>query len=172
MEFIKQGQPTVRKITKPIVMRATIIAVLIGSALTLSGQSDAVLGEAKIQLLPMSLAYLTPFLVVIISQVFGIREAHRVLLQKSQNRQAFIQTLFSHGIPLRAVVLGLAAGAVNTFFVATAYLVMGRGLHLLPVELIIQAVTLPIIFGAFSQALSFRSTVRKFTQAGAASQPV
>lgn len=160
MKTVKQSKSADSNMTKPIVKKAAIVAVMIGGILTLSGQQGAIFGEADFQVLPMTLAFLTPFLVVVISQVFGIREARKALTHTTENRQTFVGTLFSHGIPTRAVALGLTAGVVNTAIVATAYVMIGKNLDQLPVSLIVQAVTLPIIFGAFSQALSFRSTVR------------
>ena len=74
-------------------------------------------------------------------------------------RESFAATLFGHGIPARAVALGLAAGAVNTAIVASAALMAGRGLDQLPVALIVQALTLPTLFGALSQAVSFRRVI-------------
>jgi hypothetical protein len=71
----------------------------------------------------------------------------------------FAATLVSHGILARAVVLGLAAGGINTAIVAADSFAAGRDLDQMPVALIIQALSLPIIFGAVSQTLAFRRTI-------------
>ena len=65
-----------------IVLRAVLIALVLGSILTLFNQSDALFGPLEIQLLPLALVYVTPFITVTISQALGIREAIFDVLQK------------------------------------------------------------------------------------------
>ena len=142
-----------------IIKRSAIIALIIGSVLSILGQSNVLFGGADIQILPMILAFLTPLTVVAFSQVFGIRAARRALSINYNETPYFVRTLFSHGIPARAVATGLVAGGTNTFIVVIAILLTGQGIDQLPTALILQALTLPIIFGALSQALSFRRTI-------------
>ena len=152
--------------TVQVFVRAAIVAVIIGSALVLVNQSEALFGHSQLQLLPMSLAFITPFVVVSLSQVFGARAAQKLLMQGSnvlRLQQGFFQTVLSHGIPLRAIIMGIVAGSVNTAIVATVNLSAGKGLDQLPFPLILQALTLPIIFGALSQAISFRRAIRQST---------
>ena len=52
------------------------MALILGTALTLVNQSGAVFGGGKVQLLPLVLVYATPFIVVAVSQILGIRRAH------------------------------------------------------------------------------------------------
>ncbi len=56
-----------------IVRRSAIVALVIGSALTLINQPQAVFGDAPLNLAPFILVYLTPFVVVVLSQVLGTR---------------------------------------------------------------------------------------------------
>lgn len=152
---------TSKHLTKQIIKRAAIVAVIIGGALTLVNQSEAILGDAELQTVRTALAFLTPFLIVAISQVFGIRAAHKALSKGIGNHQGFFQTLFSHGIFLRSVVLGLIAGGATTIITALSNMAAGQSLNQMPLNLILPAMLLPIIFGAMSQVLSFRRTVRQ-----------
>ena len=152
--------------TAQVFIRAAIVAIIIGSALVLINQFDAIFGQTKLQLLPMALAYFTPFVVVSLSQVFGARAAEKLLVQGSsilRLQQGFLQTVLSHGIPLRATIMGVVAVVANTAIVAAVNLSAGKGLDQLPFPLILQALTLPIIFGALSQAISFRRTIKQIT---------
>ncbi len=54
----------------------------------------------------------------------------------------------------------LAVGSTNTAIVTASALLAGRGLDELPTALIVQAVTLPAIFGALSQTLAYRRTAK------------
>ena len=150
-------------LSKPILARAAIVAALLGSILTLLNQPDAIFGDAEIGWLSLILVYLTPFLVVSVSQVLGIRAAGAARPRVKQSRESFFATVFSHGIPMRAVVLSLAAGGISTAIVATDSLLAGHGLDQLPVASILQALILPAVFGALSQAVSFRRAVGQIT---------
>lgn len=152
--------------TAQIFIRAGVVAMFIGSILLLVNQNEALFGQSRLQLLPMSLAYITPLVVVSLSQVFGTRAAQKLLAQDLdilRLQQGFFQTVMSYGIPLRAVTMGIVAGGINTTIVATVNLSAGKGLDQLPFPLILQAFTIPIIFGALSQALSFRRVLNQST---------
>ncbi len=58
-----------------VIRRAGIVALILGSVLTLANQSGAIFGGGGVQVLPLILVYLTPFVVVTVSQVLGIRRA-------------------------------------------------------------------------------------------------
>ena len=151
------------RFTAQVFIRAAIVAIIIGCTLVLINQFDAIFGQSQLQYLPMSLAFITPFVVVSLSQVFGARAAKKLLLQGSsilRLQQGFFQIVLSHGIPLRAIIMGIVAGSVNTAIVATINLSVGKDLDQLPFPLILQALTLPIIFGALSQVLSFRRVIK------------
>ncbi len=152
--------------TAQVFIRAAIVSIIIGSTLVLINQNEALFGQPELQLLPMFLAYFTPFVVVSLSQVFGAKAANILLLQGAgtlQLQQGFFQTVLSHGIPLRAIFMGIVVGSVNTAIVAMVNLAAGKGLDQLPFPLILQALTLPIIFGALSQAISFRRAIKQST---------
>ena len=140
--------------------RAAIIAIIIGSSLTLMNQTDAVFGNAKFEIVPLALVFLTPFLVVSVSQIFGIREARKLTAHETLG--GFLGTLFIHGIPIRAITLGLTIGVTNIIIVAVANSV--QSFDQLPLALMIQGLTLPILFGAISQNLSFRRAVAQIAR--------
>ena len=58
-----------------VFLRSAIVAVVIGSVLTLINQSRWVVGSDPLQLLPFILVFVTPFVVVAISQVVAARRA-------------------------------------------------------------------------------------------------
>lgn len=143
----------------PVAGRAAVVAIFLGAVLTTVNQPGAVFGSENFNRLSMTLVFVTPFLVVSASQILGIRAARRTPAWTADARERFFRTLISHGIPARSVILGLAAGTINTAIVATQSILAGQGLDQLPVALILQALTLPIVFGALSQTLSFRRAV-------------
>ena len=145
-----------------ILRRAAIVALVLGTALTLANQWSAVFGRAEFALLPLAQVYLTPFLVVALSQILGIRQAHRNIARGHPAPKAdekLARTMFRHGIPRRAVLTGLAVGAVNAIIVSMALLVEQGSLVGFEVGVAAQAVVLPILFGLLSQALAYRSTM-------------
>lgn len=150
-----------------ILRRAALVALILGSILTLLNQWDAVVGRAEIRLLPLVLVYLTPFVVVMISQVLGLRQATADVLRKGIRlplEERFPATVLSHGIPARAVVTGLMVGSVNaSITLAGAYVTNGDP-SALPLAAIVQAYSLPVLFGALSQAISYRRTTRAYAQ--------
>ena len=161
MDYLLQGDANSASWLKQVLARSAIVAAILGSTLALVNQSEVIFGAAEIRWLPLFLAYLTPFLVVSLSQTLGLREARKASARMAGLRESFVATLFSHGIPARAVALGLGDGVINTAIVASAALFAGRGLGQLPLALIVQALTLPVLFGALSQAVSFRRAIRR-----------
>ena len=142
-----------------VIRRAGIVALILGSVLTLANQSGAIFGGEPVQVLPLVLVYLTPFVVVTVSQVLGIR---RALLDARRGRasvsprETFLATAISRGIPLRSLLLGSIVGTVNTAIVISASLMDGGNLADFPTALIGQAFVLPMLFGLVSQAISYR----------------
>jgi len=142
-----------------ITKRSAIVALAIGISLTFVNQWEAIFADAPLQLLPMGLVFITPFITVSISQIWGVRAARTILQQGKPRIPTLVTALFSHGIPVRAVLLGGVMGSLNTAIVLLGTLPENQQLAQLPTPLILQAITLPIIFGALSQALSLRRTI-------------
>ena len=143
---------------RQILLRAALVAIILGSILTIVNQTDAIFGSGAIAWLPLALVYLTPFLVVTVSQILGVRRARADLILPAArfHAESFATTIASHGIPTRAMALGILVAVVNTAIVATTSVLAGHGLQAVPVALILQALSLPILFGALSQALAYR----------------
>ncbi len=145
-------------VNRTVFLRATIIAVVIGSVLTLINQSGWTAGREPLQLLPLILVFLTPFAVVTIAQVAGVRQAH---IDSSGHGgparpESFIATAVSHGIPARAAAIGLVFGSVNVVItLADAYLRSGD-LTAVSIAPLGQAYVLPLLFGLLSQVISYR----------------
>ena len=145
-----------------LLRRSAILALIIGSALTLINQFNALFGSESIQILPLILVYATPFAVIAISQLAGIRQAlfdfngERVI----KTREHFVAMAFRHGIPARAIAIGLIMGALNAVvFMTAAYLHTGD-IGTPPIDQIILAITLPILFGILSQAIAYRRATK------------
>ena len=145
-------------VNRAIFLRAAIIAVIIGSVLTLINQSGWVAGIEPLQLLPLILVFLTPFAVVTIAQVAGVRQAHidSVRHGAPARPESFIATAVLHGIPARAVAIGLVFGSVNAV-ITVAYTFLRSGdLAAVSVAPLGQAYVLPLLFGLLTQAISYR----------------
>lgn len=148
-----------------VIRRAGIVTLILGTALTLANQTGAVFGDGAVQILPLVLVYITPFIVVAFSQMLGARrahiDAHRV---HALPKESFVTTALSHAIPLRSAAMGLIVGSVNTSIVVFAALMDGADLADLPVALIGQAFVLPMLFGLISQAISYRRAARRIAE--------
>jgi hypothetical protein len=163
MSIIDQRPPNfVSLINANVLGRALVVAAGLGGILTLINQPDAIFGTNPIQVLPLILVFVTPFVVVTISQVLGV---HRAILDLQSGRALasydgmFFATAMSHGIPLRALLVAMVTGTISTSIVALASLAASGTLSNIPVALTLQAFTLPLLFGLISQTISYRRAV-------------
>lgn len=144
-----------------VVERALVIALVIGSGLTAVNQSPAVFGDAPFAIPQLILGYLTPFVVVTVSQVLGIRARLREAASGfagEPHGDALFPTALSHGIPARALFVALAVGTVLTAIMAGLALIEGGGFGDVPTAQIAQVYALPLVFGVVSQSISYRRT--------------
>ena len=148
-------------LNRTVLLRAGIVAVVLGAALTLINQGRAVFGADAFQWLPMVQVLVTPFVVVAVAQLLGIRQAIGEGHPASERDEALWSTPLSHGILPRAVLLGLLAGTVNTSVGIAAAALQGDDLSALPLAPIGQAYLLPVLFGALSQSLAYRRARRQ-----------
>ncbi len=149
-------------IGKDIVSRAFFVALVLGSVLTLVNQPNAIFRGAAVQILPLVLVYLTPFIVVTISQALGSHRAIREAqfgLGGTRRNDGFFVTAMSHGIPMRALFLAAIVGITNTLITALSLLVSSGTLSNLPTTILGQAFILPMLFGLISQTISYRRAV-------------
>ena len=148
-----------------VLVRAGIVAAVLGTVLTAINQAGAMFGQAPFDLLPVALVYVTPFVVVTLSQALGIRRARLEAAHTGAPRpESFWSAAMDHGIPRRALLIGLGIGSINTAIVASAALATGGTLADLPGALIAQAFVLPVLFGLLSQTLSFRRAAAAIAQ--------
>jgi len=145
-------------LTRAVFIRSAVLALSIGAALTLTNQSGAVFGADTFDIIPLFMVFVTPFVVVTISQTTAIRRAF--LDAKKQRlpteRSRFLATALANGIPERALSVGLAVGTVNTAIILTETILHTGGLAAAPVAMIGQVYVLPILFGVLSQTVSYR----------------
>jgi hypothetical protein len=143
-----------------VTKRAAIVAVVLGCALTGINQSEAAFGNQNVRYLPMALNFIIPFIVVTISQILGIRKALSDALTSGESP---LRTAFSHGIPIRAILLGLFAGSLNAAIASAVAYSNDGNLANLPITALAQAYSLPVVFGILSQTISYRRTMAKRT---------
>lgn len=147
-----------------ILRRAAVIALGLGSILTLANQAEAIFGAGKLQLLPLVLVYVTPFVVVTASQLLGIQRAILEARRGGRNNSAdepFALTALTHGIPARALRLGLLVGGLNASLVTTVAFLESGNLGAVSWALLGQAFSLPVLFGLLSQAIAYRRASRR-----------
>jgi hypothetical protein len=141
-----------------IFIRASIVAIIIGSILTAINQYDWIVGRGSLQLLPLILVFLLPFAVVTVAQLAGVKQARidAAASNATVSPESFITTMAGHGIPARAVVIGLIFGSLNAIVVLTNAILFSGDLAAVPLVPLAQAYVLPFLFGALSQTFSYR----------------
>lgn len=157
------GPGVLPELTRSFLGRAAVVALILGSILALINQSGAIFGSDDIRPLSLALVFLTPFVVVTISQVLGARQAAldaRRGKTSASARETFVETALAHGIPSRSLFVGLLAGSVNATVITTMALLEGGDLSTVPLSLLGQAFILPVLFGVLSQAITYRRTVK------------
>ncbi len=150
-------------VTAPVLARAFAVALILGSVLTAINQPGAIFGVSDLEPLPFALVYLTPFAVVTLSQILGIRQALRDKTPLPEGER-LVATMVARGIPLKPVLTGLLMGTINTAIMFPATLIGIGSLASVPVPLIAQAYCLPVLFGLLSQAISYRRATAQFAQ--------
>ena len=114
--------PELSQLKNGVLVRSMILTLIIGSVLTLVNQFNALFGSYPLEILPLILVYVTPFIVITISQFTGIRQAwtdgKEGLIPMIEEH--LISTALSHRIPTRAVTIGLIIGTINSVIIFTA----------------------------------------------------
>ena len=148
---------------KAVVKRSLILALIIGCMLTLGNQYTAVFGSEVLVKLQLLLAFITPFVVITFSQLGALHQAdmdrsNRRLTAKSER---FITTVLTHNIPFRALIISSVVGGVSSVIILTNAVIQPGGLENMPWPQLVQSYALPFIFGALSQALTYRRNITK-----------
>ena len=149
-----------------MIRRAAIVAAVIGGILTLVNQPDWIAGIAPAEILPLALAFLIPFGVVLVSQVAGARRAFIDSVGRGGPiiPEGFFTTTFSHGIPARAAAIGLAFGGLNAVITLLDAQLQSGDLAAVTVAPLGQAFVLPFVFGLLSQSISYRRSRCRLTE--------
>lgn len=157
------GMGWLQFVNRDVLLRAAIVAVVIGSALTWINQSGWVAGIEPLQILPFMLVFVTPFVVVAISQVVAMRRAFvdSAMRRAPLNPESFLATAISHGIPTSALAIGMMIGSVNAILTLAVALLQSDDLATLSIAPLAQAYALPLLFGVLSQAISYRRAVNQ-----------
>lgn len=135
--------------------RAAVVALGLGTVLTVANQAQAIFGADPLQILPLVLVYLTPFVVVAVSQLLGAQQAKRDA-RGVPTHETFLSTTLRHGIPSRALRLGFLVGGLGASLVMTVALVERGDLATVSWASLAQGFTLPVLFGVLSQAIAYR----------------
>ena len=160
------GLPELPQLKGGVLRRSVIFALIIGSALTMVNQFHALFGSDLIQIVPLILVYATPFVVIAISQLAAIRQAWLDAKEERVPRveEHFVATAFSHGIPARAVTIGLILGVINSAIILAGAFLRTGDIVTAPVALIGQAYALPVLFGFLSQTMAYRRAAKLITE--------
>lgn len=144
-----------------VLIRSLVLAIIIGSTLTLTNQFSALFGNYSLELVTLSLTFFTPFLVVTLSQLSAAEEAYseNTLSRISGRYSGFIKTLMNHNIPARALLIALILGSVNSGIVLLHEFFQSGQVTSAIAPLLGQLYALPFIFGAISQTLTYRRHV-------------
>ena len=150
-----------------VLRRSMILGLIIGSALTLINQFEALFGSETIQILPLALMYMTPFAVITISQITAIRQAwlNGKAEQAARKSETFLATIMAYGIPVRGVKISLIVGSFNSALILLEGYSNTAGIVAVPIGLFVQVYALPIVFGVFSQAIAYRRAVKMLNTA-------
>lgn len=148
-------------VSREVVVRSAVVAIVIGSLLTLINQFGWVSGSESLQVLQFILVFVTPFVVVAVSQVAGIHRAHidTALDSEPAIYESFASTTFSHGIPIRALIIGLSIGSISAILTLAVAILYSGDLTTVAVAPLVQAYALPLLFGLLSQSIAYRRAV-------------
>ena len=141
-----------------VIIRAAIIAVIIGTVLTLVNQSGWIAGTEPLQVLQLVLVFALPFGVVMAAQIVAARQAQRDSAGQTvaASSEGFATTISSHGIPARALAISVVFGSLNAALVVANTFMHGNDVSTIEIVPLGQAYVLPLVFGLLSQAIAYR----------------
>jgi hypothetical protein len=147
-----------RVIDRSIFVRATIVAIVLGTILTLANQSGWVNGDEPLNISQLILVFLLPFGVVATAQIAGAYQAaiDASVQRNSRFSESLFTTVISHGIPARAIVIALVFGGINAVVTISELLWLSGSLASLSIVPLAQAFVLPLVFGLLSQTVTYR----------------
>jgi len=144
-----------------VLKRSVIIAAIIGSILTFVNQPLAIYGHESLVKLKLVLAFVLPFIVISISQVFGKHQAEidQIESQFKFSHENLLKTMVSHNIPARALVICLIVGSLASVVTLSNFLLHDKNTNI-DWYFMIQPYLFSLFFGAFSQAISYRRHIK------------
>jgi hypothetical protein len=120
-------------------------------------QSNAVFGDAQLNLIQLFLSYLTPFAIISLSQALGIRVALAdATMGRFPSSYSFLATVRSHGILRRAIVIALIVGTILAIISSVPALLRGFGLNW---GLMVQLYLIPLLFSTTSQTIAYNRAI-------------
>ena len=148
-----------------VLKRSLLLALIIGVILTLVTQSAALFSDAVFERLSLMLAFVTPFVVITISQLVATHQAVSDAIDglTSVTNTPFIKTLVAHNIPFRALVIGLIIGSTTSLLILISTFSQTGDISNASLSLLVQVYVLPVVFGALSQTLTYRRYVASST---------
>ena len=154
-------QSWLKYLNAAVLMRSLVLALIVGSVLALLNQSDALFSDAAIEWFRLVSVFVTPFMVIAISQLVATQQAVSDIArsQTATVNTRFIATLFAHDIPFRALMIGLIIGSANSLIILIHAFVQTGDIANVPLSVLIQFYVLPFVFGVLSQALAYRRHV-------------
>jgi len=152
------GGVSFKYVTVDVLKRSLILSIIIGVILTLLNQPSAIFGQAELKLLPTIFMFITPLIVITLSQLVANEQAriHEVNGQNSARDSGFLNVLFNHNIGLRALIIAVVMGLINCILMGLISLYENGSLSLLSTSLVLQFFILPLIFGAVSQTITLK----------------
>lgn len=150
MNITDKTSELMTKQKKLIPIRAFIISILLGSALTLINQPESVSNNKDISLILLVSAYLTPFFVVLVNQYFACTVFKNVFSSSppTEAPSAIYPMPIKESIVIVATSVAIVLGSVNLFIYQT-FLTD----YTISITAILQMYLLPLIFGGFSQII-------------------
>ncbi len=156
-------------LTLDVLKRSLILSMIIGVTLTLLNQPSVILGQAEFKWVTTIFMFITPFIVITLSQLVANEQA-RIDWPHGQNgvqESGFLNILFNHNIATRAFFIALAIGLINCILMGLISLYKNGNMSLLSTELVLQFFILPFIFGVFSQTMTLKRQLKLAVQASA-----
>jgi len=153
----------VKYLDENVLKRATVLALIIGFLLTVTNQPDAIFGTGSFIVLQLILAFVTPFIVITLSQLGALHQANIDEIEgvKGSKLETFTTSISSHNIPARALIISMIVGGISSLIILTNTVLSTGGLDNTPWPQLVQSYVLPFVFGAMSQALTYRRNTAK-----------
>ena len=140
-----------------VLRRSFVLAIVIGAGLVLFNQRGAIFfGAAAFNIPGLVLSFVTPFVVISISQALGARAYFGEMRAALRRPERFWITMRSHGIPGRSAFVAPLVGAVVSMLMSgVAWIEVGDPFAV-PASQVAQVFVLPFAFGLVSQAAAYR----------------